>query len=103
MLRHAELLALCALLFDAHDLWNHVARALNHHFVADLETEPLNLVLVMQRGARHRHAAHLDRPQVRHRRQRARAANLHFDRFHRRHRLPRRILIRNRPARRLRR
>ena len=77
--RHAEGLAVRALRLHPHHLGNHIAAALDHHRVADLQAQPLDFVFVVQGGARNRHAAHLHRFQVRHRRQRAGAPHLHFD------------------------
>ena len=81
-----------ALRLHAHHFRNHVAAALDQHRVADLHAQPLDFVFVVQRGARHRDAAHLHRLQMRHRRQRAGAAHLHFDVLDHGLRLPRGIL-----------
>ena len=79
LLRHAERLAVGALRLHAHHFGDHVAAALDHHRVADLQAQPLDFVFVVQRGARNRDAAHLHRLQMRHRRERAGAAHLHLD------------------------
>ena len=81
MFGHAERPALAALAHDAHHFRNHVAAAFHQHTIADLDSQPLDFVFVVQRGARDGDAADVDGLQVRHRRQRAGAAHLHFDIF----------------------
>ncbi len=100
MLKRAAVLAL----FDhANHLGNHVAGALHQHRIADLHAEPLDFVFVVQRRARNRHAADIHRAQMRDRRQRAGAADLHVDILDHRLLLPRGELEGDGPARSLRR
>ncbi len=63
----------------AQDLRDHVAGALQHHGVADAHVLAGDLVLVVQAGALHQHAADIHRLQFRHRGQRAGAAHLDAD------------------------
>ena len=98
--RQAEGLAVRALGRDADDFGNDVAGALHHHLVANLQAEALDLILVVERGAGNRNAAHFHRSQMGHRCQRSGAAHLHLDGFHRGGSLARRILISDGPARR---
>ena len=79
VLRHAERLALVALLQHPHHFRDHVAAALDQNRVADLHAQPLDLILVVQRGARDGHPAHHHGLQMRHGRQCAGAAHLHLD------------------------
>ncbi len=66
---------------DAHDLRDHVAGALDHHRIADANVLARDLVLIVQGGVLHHHAAHRHRLQPRHRRQLAGAADLDLDAF----------------------
>ncbi len=65
-----------ALRHRSQDLRNDVARALQHHGVANANILAGDFVLVVQRGPRHKHAADIDRLQRRDRRQRAGTADL---------------------------
>ena len=73
------LLAARLVLHDLDHLRDHVAGALDRHRVADPHAEPLDLVLIVQGGVLHHHAADGDRFELRHRRQRAGAADLDLD------------------------
>ena len=99
--RHVERLPVRALGADAHHLRDHVARTLHHHFIADLQSEPLDFIFVMQRGAGDRDAADFHRFQTRHRSERAGAAYLHLNGFDRGDGLARRVFVGDGPARRL--
>src|SRR5262249_10069187 len=92
-----------ALRVDADYFWNHVSRALNHHRIAHLQTEPGDLVFIVQGGARYLDPADLDRCEPRDRRQGSGAANLYIDVLNRGDCLPRGIFECNGPARRFRR
>ena len=85
---------------EAQHLRDDVAGALDAHGVADAHVQPLDLVLVVQGGARHRHAADGDRLQHRDRRQRAGAADLDDDVFQHGLRLLGGEFMRRGPARR---
>ena len=61
------------------DLRNDVAGALQDDGVADAGIEPRNLILVVQRRARHQHTAHVDRRQPSDGRQCAGAPDLDLD------------------------
>ncbi len=100
LLRHVERTPRVALLDDAHDSGNHVAAALDQHFVADLDAQPSDFVLIVKRGPRHRDAADRHRPQVRDRRQCARPGHLYVDVLDHRGRLSRGVLVGDGPARR---
>ena len=84
----------------AHDLGDDVAGAFDHHLVADLQAEALDLVLVVQRGAGDGDAADLDGLEVGDRGERAGAAHLHLDVFDRGGGLARGVLVGDGPARR---
>ena len=83
----------------AHHFGDHVARAADHHRVADAHVLAPHFVLIVQRGVGHRDASDEDRRQPRHRGERAGAAHLHVDAEHRGQRFLRRIFVRHRPAR----
>ncbi len=68
--------------------------------IADAYVLALDLVLIVQRGVRHHHAADADRFQPRDRRQRAGAADLYVDGVDDSDGLLRREFMRDRPARR---
>src|SRR5213592_3509273 len=76
--RHPKLLLFArALRFDDLDhFWNHVATAFNQDIIADLKTQPFNLVFVVERGTRHPYAAKLNWLKHRDRRQRSRTSDL---------------------------
>ena len=65
----------------AENLRDHVAGALQLHRVTDADVFARDLILIVQRGVAHQHAADIDRLEVRARRQRAGAADLDFDAF----------------------
>src|SRR6266851_4329463 len=69
MFRHSERTPVVALPGDAHDFRNHVAAALDQHFVAGFDAQPGDFILVVQRGPRHGDAANRYRPEVSYRRQ----------------------------------
>ncbi len=77
--RHAEGLPVGALCGDADNLRDDVATAFDDHRIAALYPQPLNLVLVVQRGPRHRHATHQYRLEMRYRSECSRASHLYFD------------------------
>jgi hypothetical protein len=52
----------------AQHLRNHIAGALDRHGIADTHTEPLDLVLIVERRVRHHHAADGHRLEPRNRR-----------------------------------
>ena len=79
-----------------------VARALDADAVADAETEPLNLVAIVQRDIGDDHAADSDWLEPADGRQLARPSDLDVDRFERRLRLLGREFVRQAPARRAR-
>jgi hypothetical protein len=92
-------------------LRDHVAGALDHHRIpdADIDTaadriavvsDALDIVLVMQCGVLHHHAADRNRLQLGHRRERTGAADLDVDAVHDGGRFLGRKFVRNRPARR---
>ena len=87
---------------DAHHLRDDVAGAAHDHRVADADVLAGDLVLVVQRGVRHHDAA--DRHRLEHGggRERAGAADLDLDAQQLRHRLLRRELVGDGPARRAR-
>ena len=87
---------------DAHDLRDDVAGAAHDHRVADADVLARDLVLVVQRRVRHHHAADRHRLELGGRRQRAGAADLDLDVVEPRHRLLRRELVGDGPARRAR-
>src|SRR5947209_880784 len=82
-----------------HHLGNDVARAPDHHRVSYPYVLAAQLVLVMQRRAAYRDAADEHRLQLRHRRERAGAPDLHLDRLHLGDLFLWRVLVRDRPAR----
>ena len=84
----------------ADDLRDHVAGALHDHLVADAHVLARDLVLVVQRGVRHHHAADGDRLQLGDRGERAGAADLDRDVVEGGDRLLGREFVRDRPARR---
>ena len=100
---HAERAAFGRLGRHPHHLRDHVTAPLDHHAVADLQAEPGDLVLVVQGRARHRHPAHLDRPQPRPGGDGARPPHLHVDVLDHRFRLLGGRLAGDGPPRRLRR
>ena len=66
MLGHLELLVAARMLLvldHLHHFRNHIAAALDLDPVADLYSEPLDLIHVVQRGARNRRAANRNRLQ----------------------------------------
>src|SRR5258708_6769668 len=84
-LRHLELLVPTRMVFvfdDLDDFGDHVATALHHHPIADLHTQALDLIHVVQRRAAHRGPADRYRLEPGHRREFARPAYLHVDVFH---------------------
>ena len=85
---------------DLDHLRDHVAGALDRHRVADPHAEPLDLVLIVQGGVLHDHAADRNRLELGDRRERAGAADLDLDVAHHRHRPLGREFVRDRPARR---
>ncbi len=87
-----------ALRVDADHFRNDIPRPLNHHGIANLQTEPADLILVVQSGARHRDAADLYRCEPSNGRQCARPAHLEIDILDGGDRLPRGIFERNGPA-----
>jgi hypothetical protein len=76
---HLERPVARALLLDARDFGNDVARAAHHHRVALPDVLAADLVLVVQRRVHDRGAAHEDRLQARDGRDGAGAAHLEFD------------------------
>ena len=68
--------AVFALLHHLQHVRNHFAGALDQHGVANVQSQPLDLVHIVQRGAADGDAADLHRLEKRHRRQRARAPDL---------------------------
>ena len=62
-------------------LGDHIARALEHHAVADAQPKTANLIAVVQRYVGNRHPAHQHRAQPANRGHFPRPANLHFNRF----------------------
>ena len=84
---------------DLDHLRDHVPRPLHHHRVANAHIEPRDLVGIVQGGVGHDHPAHRDRPELGHRRQRARAPHLDVDGLDKRGGLFRRELVRRGPAR----
>jgi hypothetical protein len=42
--------AMRSLLYNANDLRNHVTAALNQNGIADLDTQPLDFILIVQSG-----------------------------------------------------
>src|SRR5262245_25016120 len=87
---------------DLHDVGDDVARALEQDRVPDADVLPLDLVHVVERRVPHRDPAHLDRLELRHRREDAGAADGGNDVHDPRRRLARLELERDRPARRAR-
>ena len=85
---------------DPHDLRNHVSGAAHDHRVADPDVLAAHLVLVVQRGVGHRHAADEYRLQPGHRRDGAGTSHLHVDADDLRRHLLRRKLVRYREPRR---
>ncbi len=83
----------------AQHLGDHVAGALDRHGVVDAHIEPLDLVLVVERGVRDHDAADRHRLEPRNRRERAGAADLDVDGVYDGGRLLGRELVRDRPAR----
>ena len=81
------------------DLRDHVTGALDDHEVADADVLAPDVVLVVQRRARHGDAADVHRLELRERVQHARAADADVDRDQARHRRGRRPLERTREAR----
>ena len=96
--RHAEGLAVRALGGDADHFGNHVAGAFHHHFVADLQAEAFDLVLIVERGARDGDAADLDGLEVGHRREGSGAAHLDLNALHGGDGLARGVLVGDGPA-----
>jgi hypothetical protein len=84
----------------AQDLRDDVAGALHDHHVALAHVQPLDLVGIVQGGARHHHAADIDRLEIGDGCQRAGAADLDEDVLQPRTRLFGRKLVGHRPARR---
>ena len=99
--RHAELRRLRHALFRQHadHLGNHVARTPHDDRVAHAHILAPRLVLVVQRGVGHGHAADEHRCQLGHRRQLAGAPDLDVDAKYGRQLLLRRVFVRHRPAR----
>ena len=64
-----------------HDFGDNVAAALHQNAVADLDAQPRDFILVVERGTRHCDAADIHGFQVGYRSQGAGAANLYFDVF----------------------
>ncbi|SAJ28076.1 Uncharacterised protein [Enterobacter cloacae] len=87
-------------LHNVNHLWDHVARAANHHFVTNAQAQAGNFIGVMQRGVTYQHASHLHRLQTRHRRNRPRTPYLKLHVANEGHLLLRRELKGYRPARR---
>src|SRR6185437_6384629 len=84
-LRHLEMLVPARVLVvfnHLDDLGNHVPTALNHHPVADLYSEALDLIHVVQRGAAHRGAPDGYRLEPGDRRELPGASYLGLDVFH---------------------
>jgi hypothetical protein len=86
----------------AHHLGDHIAGTPHHDRVAHPDVLAMELVLVVQRRVGHRHAADEHWLQPRHRRDRAGAPDLHFDRDEPRRGLLGRKLVRDREPRRAR-
>src|SRR5438128_633361 len=99
MLGHAEGTAGFALSGYTHNFGNHVAAALDQDFVADLDAEPGDLVLVVEGRARDGDTTHWDWLQMRDGGKSAGAANLHADVLDGGGRLPGGVLVGDRPAR----
>ena len=102
VLGHCEIPAAARMLFifdDLHHLRNHISAALHFDPVADLHSETIDLIHVVQRGARNRRAANRNRLQPRHGRQLAGAPDLWDDVLDLRHAPARGVLIGNRPPR----
>jgi hypothetical protein len=94
--RHFELARICrALLVDhAHDLGNDITCAANGPTVSPILTSlGQDLIEVVQRSACHGDAAYEHGSELCHRCQRARASDLHLDRFDPTHRLFRREFV----------
>ena len=89
-------------LYDAENLGNDVAGALDRHRIADADIEPRDLVEIVQRRVLHHDAADRHRLELGDRRQRAGAADLDLDVPDDGRRLLGREFVRDRPARRAR-
>ncbi len=100
--RDAEDPPVSTLHLDPNHFRNHIAASFHHHRIADLQSKPRDLVFVMQRGPRYRHAADGFWRQMRHRRESACAPHLHGNVDDLRLDLPCRVLECNGPARRFR-
>ena len=85
---------------DFDDLGDHIPAALHQHPIADLYSEPIDLVLIVQGGAFHRCPPDWDRPQRRKRREFAGAPDLNQDVFDLRDSRTSCVLVSNGPARR---
>ena len=83
----------------AQDLRDDVAGTLHDHHVAGAHVQPLDLVGIVQGGARNHHAADIDRLEIGDRRQRAGAADRDQDAVQPRARLLGREFVGHRPAR----
>ena len=87
------------LLHDAKNFRNHVARPANHHGVPYAKVELLgDVIFVMERRVRDRHAADINGGQARYGRQAPRAADLNVDPENLREGFLRRVLVRAGPA-----
>ena len=95
---HAERLPVRALGGDADHFGNDVAGAFDHHLVADLQAEALDLILVVERGAGDGDAADLHGFEVGDRGQGSGAAHLDLNGFHRGGGLSRGVLVGDGPA-----
>ena len=101
--RHDNFAARISFRDHFHDVRDDVPGALHDHRIADVQTQPLNFVHVVQRRPGNDDAADLNRLEHRHRRERACAAHLKQDVIYNRRFLARRIFICDGPPRRFRR
>src|SRR6266853_3096513 len=101
-LRHVERFVAARMVFivdDFNDFGNYVATALDHHPVADLYFQTINLILIVERGPRHRRAADGNGLERGHRSELAGAAHLDKNVFDPAGAAARGVLISNGPAR----
>src|SRR5215472_2240100 len=101
--RHREPLVAAWMLLiikDLYDLGNHVATAFHHDPIADLYTQALDLVHVVQRRPAHRSAADRHRFEPRYGSEFAGTSHLHADVFDSGHATARSVLVGDSPSRR---
>src|SRR5207253_11340872 len=100
-LRHVKSFVAARMVFIVDDLnhfGNHVAATFDHHPVADLHFQAINLILIMERGPRHGGAADGNGLERGHRGELAGAAHLHKNVFNPAGAAARSVLISNGPA-----